>query len=74
LPRYIAHGLVSAHGAWLVAGAAALMIVMIGATAVIVLVALAPREHRVDAIRAAAEVLSALLPWPGQGRSHLPDQ
>jgi hypothetical protein len=38
-----------------------------GCVLAVTLVALTPREDRVDAIRAAAEVLRALLPWPVSG-------
>jgi hypothetical protein len=66
---YITHGLATVaglHGAWFVTGSAALLIVAIGAAAAVILVALVPREHRVEAIRAAAEMLAALLPWPSR--------
>ncbi len=45
-------------------------ILVIGAMVAIALVSLAHRDDRVDAIRAAAEVLTALLPWPS--RRHTP--
>jgi len=67
--RYLSHGLATVaglHGAWFVTGGAALLIVALGAAAAVILVALAPREHRAEAIRAAAEMLAALLPWPGR--------
>jgi hypothetical protein len=54
------------HGTWLATGETALLIVTIGAVAAITLVALVPREHRVEAIRATADLLSTLLPWPGR--------
>jgi hypothetical protein len=66
---YIRHGLAGAadlRGGWLAAGGAALLMVATGAATAIIVVALAPREHRVEAIRAAAEMLAALLPWPGR--------
>jgi hypothetical protein len=44
-------------------------ILVIGALVAIALVSLAHRDDRVDAIRAAAEVLTALLPWPGRRRT-----
>ncbi len=65
--RVITGGMVSggaAHGGWLAAGVAALLVVVVlGGLVAVILVALVPREHRVEAIRAVAEVLSALLPW-----------
>jgi hypothetical protein len=73
--RCITHELVSAHGAWLASvGAPVVIVVAIGALVVIILVALVPREHRVEAIRAAAELLAALLPWPGRRRGRSPDR
>ncbi|HUK69523.1 MAG TPA: hypothetical protein VLW50_12355 [Streptosporangiaceae bacterium] len=65
--RYITHGLASVaslHGAWFTTGSEALLIGAIGAATAVVLVALVSREDRVEAIRAAAEMLAALLPWP----------
>ncbi len=65
--RYITDGLarvIGLHGAWLAAGSAVMLIVTIGAAAAVILVALVPRQHRVEAIRATAELLAALLPWP----------
>jgi hypothetical protein len=44
-------------------------VLLIGAVAAIILVSLAHRDDRVDAIHAAAEVLAALLPWPSRGRA-----
>ena len=41
-----------------------IVILLIGALLAIVLVSLARRDDRVDAIHAAAEVLRAFLPWP----------
>ncbi len=40
--------------------------VLIGAAAAVALVVLAGKENRVDAIRATADLLSALLPWRGR--------
>jgi hypothetical protein len=57
------------HSAWLGAGYAALAIVVVGGVVAIVLVVLVPREHRVEAIRAAADLVAALLPWSGR-RDH----
>ena len=37
--------------------------VVVGAVVTVVLVTLAGKEDRVDAIRAAADLLNALLPW-----------
>jgi hypothetical protein len=62
-------GAVTGHDAWLVA-IVILAILLIGTVAAIVLVSLAHKDDRVDAIRAAAEVLAALLPWPS--RRHTP--
>lgn len=59
---------VTGHGAPL---AMMLIIVMllIGAGVSITLVSLTRRDDPVEAIRAAAEVLAALLPWPGKHRA-----
>jgi hypothetical protein len=65
--RYITDEVASViglHGVWLAAGSAALLMVTIGAGAAVILVALVPRQYRVEAIRATAELLAALLPWP----------
>jgi uncharacterized Tic20 family protein len=56
---------VAAH----VAPLAAFLIIaalIIGAVVAIVLVWLTKKEHRVDAIRAVADVLRALIPWPSR--------
>jgi len=64
------HGLLgaaAAHGVLLAAGLAGLLaLVMLGALLTVVLVALVPRERRVEAIRATADVLAVLLPWPAR--------
>jgi hypothetical protein len=46
-----------------------IMCVLIGAVAAVILVALAGKENRVDAIRATADLLSALLPWRPRRRT-----
>ena len=45
-----------------------IVILLIGASLVIVLVSMAHRDDRVDAIHAAAEVLRVFLPWPSRRR------
>ena len=53
-------------------------VLVIGAIVTIVLVSLAKADDRVEAIRACAEVLRALLPWAGRhrlpGQPHPPDR
>ncbi len=59
--------LMSGHDGWLAGGVTGLlMLVLLGATVAVILVALVPRDRRVEAIRAVADVLWALLPWPGR--------
>jgi hypothetical protein len=48
-----------------------LVALLIGAVVTIVLVTLVNRDDRVDAIHAAAELLTALLPWPSRRRDAL---
>ena len=44
--------------------------VFIGAAAAVVLVILVGKENRVEAIRATADLLNALLPWRGRRGNH----
>ena len=65
--QVITGSLMSGHNGWLAGGVTGLlMLVLIGATVAVILVALVPRDRRVEAIHAVAELLSSLLPWPGQ--------
>jgi hypothetical protein len=66
--RATASGLLHAEGSpgsWLVTGLVAMLgIVVFGGLLTVILVCLARKEDRPDTIRAAAEVLAVLLPWP----------
>jgi hypothetical protein len=65
--------IVAGHQASLAMMALITVILLIGALLAIVLVSLARRDDRVDAIRAVAEVLRALLPWPSHRQAAKPD-
>lgn len=56
------------HGIGIATGDIALLMVITSAGAAIILVALVPREERVEGIRAVAELLAAMLPWTGRSR------
>jgi type II secretory pathway pseudopilin PulG len=45
-----------------------IVILLIGAVVAIILVSMAHRDDRVDAIHAAAEVLRVLMPWSSRRR------
>jgi hypothetical protein len=63
----ITGSLMSGHDGWLAGEVGGLlMLVLLGATVAVILVALVPRNRRVEAIRAVADLLSALFPWPGR--------
>jgi hypothetical protein len=57
------------HGSWLTTGLAVMLgILVFGGLLTVTLVCLARKEDRPDTIRATAELLAVLLPWPcGRG-------
>lgn len=65
--------IVAGHQAPQVMMALITVVLLIGALLAIILVSLARRDDRVDAIRAVAEVLRALLPWPSHRHAAKPD-